>query len=338
MSYIKVSSPIKISVSWKKSTTISSELFLSAFMLNREGKVRDIRDIVYYGLDNQNNKELVLVDKSITVSTSLIVSDSLDTKTILHDMQVELGRLNSDICHVAFVVYSSGETGLDNFKDAIFIISDNIVTKSITLNNNNDSSVRCVTVGNVERRHDKTWRFFEEVTTFLGGLELAFEEYTDISLRQTINFETFCINRRKEITQRNFFDDSIEHRPHSNIGPNKSGEKTSNKEDDFFDEPETKKSSRHNDRRKEDVSPKQHDDFFDEPETKKSSRHNDKRKEDVSSKQYDDFFDELVISKKTRKCSTPPNKDATKSDDVFFTDEEKGVISKITRFVKTKNK
>ena len=234
MPYLKVSSPIRISVSWKKSANISSELYLSAFMLNRDGKVRDIKDIVYYGLDNQNKKELVLVDKSITVSISLQVSDSFGTKTMQHDMQVELGKLTSDICHVVFVVYSNGKVGLDSFKDAVFELSDNAVTKTITLNNNHDTSVRCVTVGNVER-HGETWRFFEEGTAFLGGLELAYEEYTDISLRQTVNFETFCDNRRKEIIERNFFDEPASQgatRPSDNSKDKKSSEP----HDGFFGE------------------------------------------------------------------------------------------------------
>ena len=65
-----ISSPVVIDVVWQRQATDTTELFLSAFMLNADGKVRDIKDIVYYGTLEQNQRGVVSVDESIVLSAT----------------------------------------------------------------------------------------------------------------------------------------------------------------------------------------------------------------------------------------------------------------------------
>lgn len=187
----QISSPVIINVEWQRQSTDSSELYLSAFMLNSNGKVRDIKDIVYYGTISQNQRGVVSVDESIVLSASLQVNKVLGENVIAHNMTIELERIDSEIERVVFVVSTDSEYGLDSYTNATFTMSfGGTEPPSIGLTDNGDANIKCLIVGYIER-HSATWRFYEEGTAFNGTLEEAYNEYATTDIRKRYPYERF---------------------------------------------------------------------------------------------------------------------------------------------------
>lgn len=187
----QISSPVIINVEWQRQSTDSSELYLSAFMLNSNGKVRDIKDIVYYGTISQNQRGVVSVDESIVLSASLQVNKVLGENVIAHNMTIELERIDSEIERVVFVVSTDSEYGLDSYTNATFTMSfGGTEAPSIGLTDNGDANIKCLIVGYIER-HSATWRFYEEGTAFNGTLEEAYNEYATTDIRKRYPYERF---------------------------------------------------------------------------------------------------------------------------------------------------
>lgn len=187
----QISSPVIINVEWQRQSTDSSELYLSAFMLNSNGKVRDIKDIVYYGTISQNQRGVVSVDESIVLSASLQVNKVLGENVIAHNMTIELERIDSEIERVVFVVSTDSEYGLDSYTNATFSMSfGGTEAPSIGLTDNGDANIKCLIVGYIER-HSATWRFYEEGTAFNGTLEEAYNEYATTDIRKRYPYERF---------------------------------------------------------------------------------------------------------------------------------------------------
>lgn len=187
----QISSPVVIDVEWQRQSTDSSELYLSAFMLNSDGKVRDIKDIVYYGTLIQNQRGVVSVDESIVLSASLQIKNVHGENVVAHNMIVELERVDPNIKRVVFVVSTDSEFGLDSYTNATFAMSFGGTQASpIVLTDNGDANIKCLIVGYIER-HNTTWRFFEEGTAFNGTLEEAYNEYATTDIRKRYPYEKF---------------------------------------------------------------------------------------------------------------------------------------------------
>ena len=187
----QISSPVVIDVEWQRQSTDSSELYLSAFMLNSDGKVRDIKDIVYYGTLIQNQRGVVSVDESIVLSASLQINNVHGENVVAHNMIVELERVDPNIKRVVFVVSTDSEFGLDSYTNATFAMSFGGTQASpIVLTDNGDANIKCLIVGYIER-HNTTWRFFEEGTAINGTLEEAYNEYATTDIRKRYPYEKF---------------------------------------------------------------------------------------------------------------------------------------------------
>ena len=150
----QISSPVVIDVEWQRQSTDSSELYLSAFMLNSDGKVRDIKDIVYYGTLIQNQRGVVSVDESIVLSASLQINNVHGENVVAHNMIVELERVDPNIKRVVFVVSTDSEFGLDSYTNATFAMSFGGTQASpIVLTDNGDANIKCLIVGYIERHN-----------------------------------------------------------------------------------------------------------------------------------------------------------------------------------------
>lgn len=200
-----ISSPVVIDVVWQRQATDTTELFLSAFMLNADGKVRDIKDIVYYGTLEQNQRGVVSVDESIVLSATLQMKQVHGENVVSHNMVVELERIDPNIKRVVFVVSTDSENGLDSYTNATFAMSfGKEKATPIELAENGDEAIKCLIVGYIER-HNASWRFFEEGTAFNGTLEEAYNEYATTDIRRKYPYDKFFsrewLQKEQEIAQ-----------------------------------------------------------------------------------------------------------------------------------------
>lgn len=186
-----ISSPVIIDVVWQRQSADKSELYLSAFMLNSDGKVRDIKDIVYYGTFEQNQRGVVSVDESIVLSATLQMKQIHGENVVSHNMAIELEKIDPKIKRVVFVVSTDSDYGLDSYTNATFAMSfGGVKATPIVLAENGDENIKCIIVGYIER-HNASWRFFEEGTAFNGTLEEAYNEYTPVDIRRKYPYDKF---------------------------------------------------------------------------------------------------------------------------------------------------
>lgn len=184
-----LSSPVGINVEWKHSASNSPGLDLSAFMLNADGKIRSLEDVVYYGTSHHDRCNLMSADESVLLSASKDVKQNLGEQLAVQKMTIKLDRVDAEIKRIVFVVSTDSDTGIDSYRGAAFAMSHGKTKESpIDLTGNDDESVKCMIVGGIER-FNASWRFFVEETAISGTLEEAYNEYSTADLRKKYPYD-----------------------------------------------------------------------------------------------------------------------------------------------------
>ena len=177
---------ISIYVSWEKDKSSEDALDLTAFLLNEDGQISNISDMVFYGTTEVCDNKLISKEHKITIETKY----NQVKKIACQSMSVSLKELPETVKHVVFVVSNNIQKPLDRFRNSSIKFRDGEeYSKSITFEDNGDDAF-CVSVGAVEKMLN-TWSLVIETTCYAGGIDKAYEDYVPKSIRDKYPINSF---------------------------------------------------------------------------------------------------------------------------------------------------
>ena len=180
-------SPLQLKIEWGRiNNTPPLALSISALLLNAySGVVDKFEDFVFYGSNSTDGKKITSPDGGIMCDTLLRKGFGTSGE---YCMTIDLAKINSDVSKIRVIasIDAKGKDDLDNvgfdtLSKAKFTLKDNAGnTYQCNLENESDTRCRSVDVAIVQR-WDKNWRFVEELTFHMGGLDVIYGDDSYVS-------------------------------------------------------------------------------------------------------------------------------------------------------------
>ena len=180
-------SPLQLKIEWgRTNNTPPLALSISALLLNAySGVVDKFEDFVFYGSPSTDGKK-------ITSSNGGIMCDTLLRKGFGtsgdYCMTIDLNKIDTEVSKIRVIASIDAKekedldtVGFDTLSKAEFTLMDSAgSTYQCNLENESDSRCRSVDVAIVQR-WDKNWRFVEELTFHMGGLDMIYSDDSYVS-------------------------------------------------------------------------------------------------------------------------------------------------------------
>ena len=183
----KLQSPLQLKIEWGRiNNTPPLALSISALLLNAaSGVVDKFEDFVFYGSHSTDGKKITSPDGGIMCDTLLRKGFGTSGE---YCMTIDLAKINSEVNTIRVIasIDAKGKddldtVGFDTLSKARFSLKDNAgSTYQCDLVNESDSLCRSVDVAIVQR-WDKNWRFVEELTFHMGGLDVIYADDSYVS-------------------------------------------------------------------------------------------------------------------------------------------------------------
>lgn len=180
-------SPLQLKIEWGRiQNTPPLTLSISALLLNRDsGLVDKFEDFVFYGSPSADGKKITSPDGGIMCDTLLRKGFGTSGE---YCMTIDLAKINLEVSKIRIIasIDTKGledvdNVGFDNLSKARFTLKDSAgSTYQCDLENESDSRCRSVDVAIVQR-WDKNWRFVEELTFHMGGLDMIYSDGSYVS-------------------------------------------------------------------------------------------------------------------------------------------------------------
>jgi len=173
-------SPLQLKIEWGRiNNTPPLALSISALLLNAySGVVDKFEDFVFYGSTSTDGKKITSPDGGIMCDTLLRKGFGTSGD---YCMTIDLDKINTEVNKIRVVasIDAKGKedwdtVGFDTLSKAEFTLMDSAgKTYQCNLEKESDSRCRSVDVAIVQR-WDKNWRFVEELTFHMGGLDMIY--------------------------------------------------------------------------------------------------------------------------------------------------------------------
>lgn len=173
-------SPLQLKIEWGRiNNTPPLALSISALLLNAaSGVVDKFEDFVFYGSPSTDGKKITSPDGGIMCDTLLRKGFGTSGD---YCMTIDLDKINTEVNKIRVVasIDAKGKedwdtVGFDTLSKAEFTLMDSAgKTYQCNLEKESDSRCRSVDVAIVQR-WDKNWRFVEELTFHMGGLDMIY--------------------------------------------------------------------------------------------------------------------------------------------------------------------
>lgn len=180
-------SPLQLKMEWSRiQNTPPLTLSISALLLNRDsGLVDRFEDFVFYGSPSVDGKKITSHDGGIMCDTLLRKGFGTSGE---YSMTIDLAKINAEVSKIRVIasIDAKGKddldiVGFDTLSKARFSLKDSAgSTYQCDLVNESDSLCRSVDVAIVQR-WDKNWRFVEELTFHMGGLDVIYGDDSYVS-------------------------------------------------------------------------------------------------------------------------------------------------------------
>ena len=180
-------SPLQLKIEWSRiQNTPPLTLSISALLLNRDsGLVDRFEDFVFYGSPSVDGKKIASHDGGIMCDTLLRKGFGTSGD---YSMTIDLAKINSEVSKIRVIasIDAKGKddldtVGFDTLSKARFSLKDSAgSTYQCDLENESESLCRSVDVAIVQR-WDKNWRFVEELTFHMGGLDVIYGDDSYVS-------------------------------------------------------------------------------------------------------------------------------------------------------------
>lgn len=180
-------SPLQLKMEWSRiQNTPPLTLSISALLLNRDsGLVDRFEDFVFYGSPSVDGKKISSHNGGIMCDTLLRKGFGTSGE---YSMTIDLAKINSEVSKIRVIasIDAKGKddldtVGFDTLSKARFSLKDSAgSTYQCDLVNESDSLCRSVDVALVQR-WDKNWRFVEELTFHMGGLDVIYDDDSYVS-------------------------------------------------------------------------------------------------------------------------------------------------------------
>ena len=180
-------SPLQLKMEWSRiQNTPPLTLSISALLLNRDsGLVDKFEDFVFYGSQSTDGKKITSPDGGIMCDTLLRKGFGTSGE---YNMTIDLSKINSEVNKIRVIasIDAKGKddldtVGFDTLSKAKFSLKDGAgSTYQCDLENESESLCRSVDVAIVQR-WDKNWRFVEELTFHMGGLDVIYGDDSYVS-------------------------------------------------------------------------------------------------------------------------------------------------------------
>ena len=180
-------SPLQLKIEWGRiQNTPPLTLSISALLLNRDsGLVDKFEDFVFYGSPSTDGKKITSPDGGIMCDTLLRKGFGTSGE---YCMTIDLAKINLEVSKIRIIasIDTKGPedvdtVGFDTLSKARFSLKDSAgSTYQCDLENESDSLCRSVDVAIVQR-WDKNWRFVEELTFHMGGLDMIYSDGSYVS-------------------------------------------------------------------------------------------------------------------------------------------------------------
>lgn len=180
-------SPLQLKIEWGRiNNTPPLALSISALLLNAaSGVVDKFEDFVFYGSTSTDGKKITSPDGGIMCDTLLRKGFGTSGE---YCMTIDLAKINTEVSKIRIIasIDAKGKenldtVGFDTLSKARFTLKDNAgSTYQCDLENESDSHCRSVDVAIVQR-WDKNWRFMEELTFHMGGLDMIYSDDSYVS-------------------------------------------------------------------------------------------------------------------------------------------------------------
>lgn len=175
----KLTSHVKITLSWKSSANKTAMLDLSAFMLDDDGQFQGLDSVVFYGSQINEKGQYHCPDDSI-----ILDSHKQNNGVIRQLMQVDLEKMAPIIKTIVLVISFDTKNLNSKFSCAEVSIEDeNEILCQLPIDYVNDDSVGGIIIGNIYRYGD-SWRYENEESTFAGGLEIPYYRWVSKEIKE----------------------------------------------------------------------------------------------------------------------------------------------------------